>query len=174
VKLTIRTTVTATASHLLSAAAAIGGVLLLLADDAGPSCSSTPLDVTYDVATSCGDGQRGRLHLTNPPQPEWTQLKVEFPLGNLRLRAVEVQSAPCEHDGDAARVRSVRLSVVEDVPAYADATANEAEAGSSGLFPASPASSQCVIMVPSQLGTSVPCQMPFVSKTCSLTLSEAH
>jgi hypothetical protein len=109
--------------HAASAAGVVGATALLLADEAGPQCGATALDLTLDVSTTCYGPHSGRIRITHAEATGWDPPEVRVSSGNLVLNDVTVRSAECKHDGEEMKPGGVSLVFARFPTGYADAGA---------------------------------------------------
>lgn len=75
-------------------------VPLLLADSTGPSCGSFSFNRSFDITTTCGGDQSGRVTVSAMPSPV-SGTKSSFTLSNVLLPVKKVDvGGGCEDDGD--------------------------------------------------------------------------
>ena len=153
-----------------SLATLLGGTWLLLADDSGPRCGSTPLDVKYRVVTTCFGGESGTLRLTHGPSTDaWVESQVEISDGNLSLSAVDPVPVNCARGANGA---PMKLEFVDLTLVQGPSSESVESAGARGLANAAGENQMTCRVTTAQYGLDVPCGVPTAAPgACTLRLT---
>jgi hypothetical protein len=160
-------------AYVASAAAVIAGTLLLLADDAGPQCAKSALDVTFDVVTTCYGKHSGTIHVTHDPSTSWYNSNAQVISGDIPLVKVDAFAAYCQRDGNPMVLQNVDVTVAQLANGIYDSGSYRDDAGLVSYAEASN-TTVCHIPIPSGLDNDVTCEPPgpLPKDTCTLRLTE--
>ena len=101
---------------LAAISALVGGVALLLADSAGPTCKHAPFDRTFTMVSSCGSlAETVRIHVEKTTETGDTTFEelvglVEHVEGDVIVQSAQV-SGTCVEEDDPIQFHTVRVNV---------------------------------------------------------------